>query len=57
MNKNCLAAVKFELTPPKRKILQNIKSGYVILIIVLVINFSKKSPRKKNLVIGSVAIS
>jgi hypothetical protein len=29
-----------------RKILQNIKSGYVILIILLVINFPNKSPKK-----------
>jgi hypothetical protein len=29
-----------------RIILQNIKSGYVILIILLVINFSNKSPNK-----------
>ena len=43
-----------------RKILQNIKSGLVILIILLVINFPNKSPNKKNeenLVIGSVWIS
>jgi hypothetical protein len=31
-----------------REILQNIKSGYVILIILLVISFSNKSPNKKN---------
>jgi hypothetical protein len=34
-----------------------LKSGYVILIILLVINFSNKSPNKKKLVIGSVSMS